>query len=380
MALNLKKQRPLTPEPSDDSDSDFSIEASQDPLLGPVKKRILAKETALAKKKWIAEQKKMSDPMDTMVGATQEFDDEVTCISEEQATAKKEGGEALVDYLKEKKKIEKMLCAGEICLTEAEYATQQLLEVFKESHKRKQQQQPHGEKAVKKVKESLNDQTGKKVVANTCADQGAGDGGDGDEEDVVDLTSGALAKNSGLQPKFRLSATWSVAVKTITFNRGNTQGAFEVISLERAPKDSKSKPFSFNIPCRLLFHFITALERIGELKDGYKDVMPSHEVLEKMKADKEGYKDLSAYFRDAYSRKKFVIDGFTLQVDEVNYKTAHMTGSYTALVVTKELKEGKTSTADGGQAKAFTIALPVHLLPSLSVAMNHIHYLRSRQQ
>ena len=370
---STKKQLIITPDTSD-IDSDSSIEASQDPVLGPVKKRILAKETERARRKWAAKQKKKSDktvdPMDTMEGATQEFEDEINC--EELSKLKKVEGEPLVDYLKEKKKLEKMLSDGEISQTEASFAAGELLDIYKASRKRKQLEEG---KSGKKVKESETDKAGKEVATSA----GGGDGED--EDDIVDLTSGALAKNSGVQPKFRLSSTWSVCIKSITFNRGNTQGAFEVFSLERAPKDVKSKPFSFNIPCRLLFHFITALERITEpAKEGEKSSKLSHEALEALKADKDGYKDLSAYFRESYSRKKFVIDGFTLQVDEVSYKTAHMTGSYTALVVTKELKDSKTATAEGAQVRAFTVALPVHLIPSLTVAMNHIHHLRSRQQ
>lgn len=129
-----------------------------------------------------------------------------------------------------------------------------------------------------------------------------------DDIKVVNLSSEAT-----FSPKVgvRLNETWSIFVNVLNYAKGNTQGSFEVLAFERAAKDEKSKPYSFNTPIRYLEKILKAVSTINESAITKK--IPTFKDLLEIERDEHGFVSMPDCLNN-YTRTLFVIDLFTIKV------------------------------------------------------------------
>ena len=196
---------------------------------------------------------------------------------------------------------------------------------------------------------------------------------EGDAE-IIDLSEGP--KKKGFSPKIKvgISKTWFIYTDIINFKKGNAQGSFEVLCIKRDLQNDKSKPFIFNFPIRYLPKILEAVTKI------YEDSRPMLQTpeLEEIKSLK--VVDGSIYLDDLKSqplrKTKFIMDMFSIQVEEVHYKTASGTGTYDALVFSKKMDDPKSP----GGVKKFSITVPIRLVGYVKGALEYITYTRNKDE
>jgi hypothetical protein len=332
-----------------------------------------------------------TDPDDSMVGATQEFvDDSIDQFAELEKEEKEERQKQTERLYTRMKAINEMKRQGELPADQADkFLNEVFLELQKGGGGGKRKKEPVCEVVTGKKKTSsaaidefsVVQEGPKRPKANDgCAVVKVGcnnDNDDGEEDDgleVVDMTTGTndVAKVGQVIPIFKLNNIWTVGIETIPCTNGRYKGTFDVMAIRRIPKDEKSKPYSFNIPLKILRPFTVVLEKIVESAPSERQSVNPESLLS-ITPDEEGVRDLSHIMSQIYPKKKYLVDGLTVKVDTHNYKSGAVNNSYLALIMIKKLKDPiTTKTAEGEKKKNhLDLQLPVHLTPVLCAVARH---------
>jgi hypothetical protein len=344
------------------------------------------------KKKRATLNQDFSDPTDSMVGASQEMDDDSVdqfallfeAEEAEQKRKKEEEDRAQRELYTSLKVIDRMKKKGEMPAEKAEQAMQMLraeiAKAEKQSSGGSKRKMPVCEVIKRSVGQGKEEEEGEtkmpksndgySVVRMGSSDAGTEEEEDNDGLEVVDLTTPScdFHQVKGKIPSFKLNCTWNVGIETIPCTNGRYNGSFDVFAIKRIPKDDKAKPFSFNVPVKILKTLGTALEKIVESVPA-EQVLVSPERLLSIKPNADGVIDLSNVITDRYPKKKYQLDGLTMKVDQHVYKSSTGWNSYMALIMYKWVKDNSSKSA--GSKKKFDCQLPVYLVPVLSAAVQH---------
>ncbi len=152
---------------------------------------------------------------------------------------------------------------------------------------------------------------------DTADSTSADDAIDVDEEDKVQVVDLSTSAKFGKKVGVRLGGNWNVYVDVINFSKGGAEGSFEVITIERAAKDEKSKPYRFNAPIRYLPKIVEALSNINRVLSSVKELTVD-DVL-KMVRDENGYVTIPSQLA-GMTRTVYVVDLFTIEVC-INFST-----------------------------------------------------------
>ena len=95
--------------------------------------------------------------------------------------------------------------------------------------------------------------------------------------------------------------------------------------------------------------------------------MPSVEDLLMQKPDPEGNLSLEEVGSSSYTRTKYIIESFVIQVEDCTYKSGNGVGSYEALVFQR---------AVGGAGKVFNLNVPSRLIPQISRGLDYFYHMR----
>lgn len=184
------------------------------------------------------------------------------------------------------------------------------------------------------------------------------------EEEVIDLSASAKRNRNAKIPKVRLNQTWSVFPKLISFERGGGVGCYEALCVERAPKDEKSNAFTFTMPFRLMEYLLLAVMKIEKSTSSSGNSI-SVDDLRRLKPDKNGYINVAPLLFPDFAKSKYTFEGFSVQIENVVYKTASNTASFDAITITK-------SAGGKNQGKTFSVSMPSKLIGAFRAALELI--------
>lgn len=186
---------------------------------------------------------------------------------------------------------------------------------------------------------------------------------EGEEEGVVNLTPTKRLKSNGV--KVKISSTWSVFTDMLNFTKGNSQGSYEVLVLERVTKTSK--PFRFNIPLRLLCYLKTAVAAIDKAVNTNKAKCPSTDDLSDL-AVVNGVKDMRELLASGREKvEKFTFEQYNVRLEDVVFKNGAGTGSFEAITIGRVTGDGKLK-----KKKEFTVSIPISLTSYLKTALDFL--------
>ncbi len=189
--------------------------------------------------------------------------------------------------------------------------------------------------------------------------------------EVVNLMDGTAyrAKSLSSPVRLRLSQVWSIYPRSINLNRGNAQGSYEVVTVERGAKGN-GKPFYFNIPLRLLPLIVKAITKIDEsAPEGSKSL--TRQDIKRLTPDQYNTINL-AIGAGGYCRTRYTAELYSLQVVDVPFKNGTTTGTYESLTFTKST--GGFVKDDGTKVmqKDFTISMTSRMIPLVRASLEHI--------
>lgn len=192
-----------------------------------------------------------------------------------------------------------------------------------------------------------------------------------DDGEVVFLTK---AWRTRQHTKVVLNNVWSIFTDEVSFVKGASQGTYEVLSIERAPKDPAQKPFRFNVPRRHIKHVRAAVANLDQALNAGKILRPSVEDMDKIRNSDSGVLDMRALLGPAHPRTAaYRIDHFEVRLEEVVFRNATGSASFEALTIAKKNPNPASGSGDGGRKpKEFSVSIPATLIPFLSAALEYI--------
>lgn len=355
-----------------------SFESSQDMLLGPVKRGKGRSYAASSPEQSEGEEEeevmRVTKPKKKKMSTLSSSSKQVETVKEENR---------MMELLRRRKAIDRKLSEGDITREQANHLVKKLFASFKEGAKDKSELDGAlkallpAPRPIKDPEEAAMGPARKRKYAGSEGVVSSSSSAS-TEPEVVDLSS--QKKTGGKEIKFKLDQTWSCATKLVVFSRGGHQGGvFEVLSIDRAPKEN-SKGFSFHVPMR---HFGFVNEALTTIYNSCPDGpsakrLISPEQVESVPVNEGGYIDLSVVPQKGYCRTRFFCDSYSIQVGDVNYKGPTGLGSYEAVTFTKHGSGHTTKGASKGSKddkegnKNFNVSLPSRMVPYLKSAVDFI--------
>ena len=285
--------------------------------------------------------------------------------------------EAMVQLLGARKRITEQCAKGEITEEEAKELNKRLLQLsplYKSAEP--MDLSASGERAKRRGNVLPEDET----------DDECGGGEDEEGDDAASESGEATPpsrkkKRVGEEEKkcyggsiapIRLSKSWTVFVKLITFEKGSSQGAFEVLALERAPRDEKKKPYGYHIPLRFLPCLIESVEKLAEEYSGQLAAVEPNSDLSKLSLNAAGELDISGEFNTPWPSTGYGFDIFEVYIGEEPAKHGQQQGGFEGLIIAKTPKRtGVQKATEVG--KKYSICVPLSLIKPFLAALKHMN-------
>lgn len=328
-----------------DSDTSFSVlsrKGKKHPKSStPISDRVLQIEAREMKEKAKRSKRKL------LFGDSDDSEDEVKTPPAKKVITKvdeeREKEEiAMINLLKKKRAVQRMVERGEIDSQEAEEMTRLMMR-----------------------KSGLNSGASKQAQ---LANRDAKSVGKMKDREVVELVAEKRNLNARRPVSIQLDAMWRVTNSVINCRKnGESGGEFEVFSIVRGKGDKK--PFTFNIPIRNILYIKDALSKIW---DSAPNCMAgSSPSLEEMRAMEEDSCINLTKWGKKLTRCVFKVESYKVFVEDVPFNggKSNSPTTYEAVTFSKSY-EGKT---DGkSETKTFSMSLPIKNVQKMIRALEYI--------